>query len=152
MCCKQAPTNSLFADRLIAAKKGKDAKSARCELAACQEQCRHLMGYKAVRAHVIPTRAWPCEGELPLPLPLGSIVQTFCMRIGRTSCAAGRSVYGTCTSASSVLQPCVSVAGHIPVHTGAKLVLMAVSSMQAFEQGRAIIWTSCTAAGPGCQT
>ncbi len=51
-----------------------------------------------------------------------------------------------------VLQPCVSVAGFVPVHTGAKLVLMAVSSMQAFEQGRATIWTSCTAAGLGCQT
>ena len=75
--CKQAPTNGVLADRLITAKKGKNAKSARCLLAACQDRCRHLMGCKTVRAHVIQTRAWPCEGELPLPLPLplGSIVQ-----------------------------------------------------------------------------
>ncbi len=150
--CKQAPTNGILADRLVTAKKGKNAKSARCQLAACEDRCRHLMGCKTVRAHVIQTRAWPCEGELPLLLPLGCIVQAFCMCISRMSCFAARSIYGTCKFGFLVLQPCVSVAGFVPVRTGAKLVLMAVSSMQAFEQGHATIWTSCTAAGLGCQT
>jgi len=36
--CKQAPTNGILADRLVTAKKGKNAKSARCQLAASFHQ------------------------------------------------------------------------------------------------------------------
>ncbi len=107
-----------------------------------------LMSFRREHGHVKVS----CLRLLPLPLPLEYIVKAFCMCRSRTSCAAGRSVYGSCISALSVMQSCVSVAGLVPVHTGAKLMLMAVSAMQAFEPGRATIWTSCTAAGVGCQT
>lgn len=108
-----------------------------------------LMLFRREHGHVKVS----CLCLLPLPVPVGCIVQAVCMCRGRISCAAGRSVYGTCMSALIVMQPRVGVvAGPVPVHTGAKFVFMAVSSMQAFEQGRATIWTSCTAAGLGCQS